>query len=101
MSTKYGPTPWFHEPFQDLLSDEDCDVEIRDADDCVICTAIPMDGENIDEWGERGRANVALIAAAPELLEALKLVEPYVDELYEAETTRRVIAAIAKAEGRA
>ena len=47
------------------------------------------------------RANAALIAAAPELLEALKECESMLDEFdANSERTARIRSAIAKAEGR-
>lgn len=58
----------------------------------------PYEGLWIEDWTERGRADANLIAAAPELLEALKAVisENHVDGAFD-----MARAAIAKAEGKA
>lgn len=60
---KFTPGPWFVEDDTDIYSSGDgCEL---------LATAYPMKRDGIyDSW----KANVRLIAAAPELLQALELV---------------------------
>lgn len=85
----HTPGPWH------ILGDFDADVsvEIAESSDIAIAEISPI-GE---EWSAEEIANAHLIAAAPELLAALKrcspLLEPHTAAL-------QAKAAIAKAEGR-
>ena len=56
------------------------------------------DGGKNKRMREESKANVRLIAAAPELLEALKIAYPYVVDRAADSVHKRVEAAIAKAE---
>jgi hypothetical protein len=80
MST-HTPGPWKYDDFYVVAAGEDEDV---------IC----------EVWVTH-KANAALIAAAPEMLEALKLSYPLLECSDEGEAaTAAILAVIAKAEGR-
>lgn len=67
MSTAHTPGPW-HAPFDDSLAwSQDLDVNIADKDGIKVATV------NTDRLREC-RANANLIAASPELLEALRAI---------------------------
>jgi hypothetical protein len=67
----------------------------------IYCSNDPSEGDNLR--GYCGEANARLIAAAPELLEALRRARPHIGVGYSAvqqyEITRLVDAAVAKATG--
>jgi hypothetical protein len=90
--------------------DRVCEVDTRDYDDCV-------DGETYgEETSEQAEATAHLIAAAPEMYEALKAIEDFAQQevidnaagaqeggRFNHDSNRKwsdVLAAIAKAEGR-
>jgi hypothetical protein len=95
---KHTPGPW-------LLGNEfedDTELSIINDDDHRICEIGPF----LQEWTDEERANALLIAAAPEMLEALKRVA-YEDDrkrgfyfVIHQTIMQQVKAAIAKAEGR-
>lgn len=100
MSAGHTPGPWValkhgcSDDFQWLVFAEDGNANEGDS---LICEVNPLDG-----------ADARLIAAAPELLEALEEARPYVQNVWEAggdEFTLRKLAlidaAIAKARGEA
>ncbi len=69
METKYAPTPWRAEGFEDLI--------VNDANNITIAVAPGMNGNNLSE----SKATAHLIAAAPDLLEALINSIPYMEDL--------------------
>jgi hypothetical protein len=88
----HSPVPWTPDP-EGLVA---CTIE--DGDGVPICD-VYLD--------ERGQANTALIASAPELLAALRSCVPFVERVAAQSggdgslTLAQIRAAIAKAEGRA
>jgi hypothetical protein len=107
MSAQHGPAPWIAEEFLDEIDERHVDVEIRDCEDQVVCVASPFGGEHFDQWDERGKANVYLVCAAPELFESVKDSLRFMRELRESGAVKgdysvidRLEALIAKAEGR-
>lgn len=67
-AAKHSPAPWKI----DGEFDAGVNIGILDADGNEILGISPMDGENLDEWGDLSIANARLIAAAPDLLEACR-----------------------------
>ena len=101
----HAPGPWKI----DGQFDDGVDVGIIDANGDEILGISPMDGLDLDQWGERSLANAHLIAAAPDMLSSLRVIF----ELSRngssnvVNTDRRLLSiatecqqAIAKAEGR-
>lgn len=104
------PGPWRIEG----QFDAEVSVEIMSADDCQVCEIAPFQ----EDWSECEVATVRLIAAAPDLLEALKeIIEECarsldcnhpgdedecadIDDCIGCTLTQIARAAIAKAEGR-
>jgi len=98
-----SPAPWKTAGRYGKYSDEITDangqavaiVFTRKADPQTVTGILP---------NPQGQANASLIAAAPELLEALEQAADYLAEFFEEGREHRVIkladAAIAKAEGR-
>ena len=114
--SKHTPGPWIVINAKNGLPYQICAIHGRDTEPGVV-------GKGILRWGSislpssgEGKANARLIAAAPEMLEALKVVtdtliewlprirgQRDVEELsraYVAEQIAMAQAAIAKAEGR-
>lgn len=100
MEAKHTPGPW-------VVFDGDTEHPGIDmADGSFSIVVYGEDGEPFE--GVRGRspaetlANARLIAAAPDLLEALKEVQPYFEgeHSHDHPTCVAIRAAIAKAEGR-
>jgi hypothetical protein len=98
MTQPHIPGPWHVEQNEDGLV-------IHSDDGTEICE---VTGQTFDEYAEEEtEANAKLIAAAPELLDALKMaecvIENYKDELDEADedvpALAEIRAAIAKATG--
>jgi hypothetical protein len=85
--SKHTPGPWIVHENTNLIT----------AENYIVCENIaPTHPRGLPEWDERTRATARLIAAAPELLEALKTMladDPQFTARAKAE------AAIAKAEG--
>lgn len=88
----HTPGPWIHAPLSDAI------ITPRG-----VAVAEPPDGYDEEQW----QADAALIAAAPDLLDALKALRKNVDvdlSGYWTESTSNFMqqadAAIAKAEGR-
>jgi hypothetical protein len=82
MSAKHTPGPW-----------DSSTYEVEANDGTLIC--------NMSGWKspEASKANARLIAAAPELLEALKNIYDLLEDGHWQETKRRIFELIAKAEG--
>ena len=105
MTTKHTPGPWtidpryVNEPVQEVYGP-----------DCVVGDAragfVPQNDRERKLAGEVAHANARLIAAAPELLEALRELAALVDAIRSGDyqpdsfTTQPARAAIARAEGR-
>ncbi len=92
MRAKHTPGPW-------LQVGAWVEVERDDIPD--ICTCNPRDiGQDHLKWNWKTvHANARLIAAAPDLLEALKDVLPELESIGPLEKFERARAAIAKATG--
>lgn len=90
MSADHTPGPWLHLSHRQIAADLVIDQP-------VVCEVFSHMG------ADEADANMALIAAAPELLECLTVLESHcrlVHRIYNAEM-ERARAAIRKAEGRA
>lgn len=100
MTDKHTPGPWTIEP-----DDWDHDIVVEATHDCQYHPVAKLDHNPSCRTFEEVVANARLIAAAPDLLEALKTVmEALIADLPQAEggpTVQGALAAIAKAEGRA
>lgn len=75
--------------------DSEVSVEIRSADDLLVCEIEPF----LDDWADYEVANVHLMAAAPELLRQLKALVVQIEHSHMI-VPPNVSAVIAKAEGR-
>lgn len=100
---KHTPGPWWTDG---EYSADECGVAVIAArTDCGPLPGNPTRGmvafvsELLPENADRATANARLIAAAPELLEALKQAEQQIDYGQIDAAHRIIIAAIAKAEG--
>jgi hypothetical protein len=83
MNTKHTPAPWL---VHATPNDPDITHEIAN----VCCIYV----------GEDSHANARLIAAAPELLEALKgLIAPFNGQMQDKDAYKKANAALKKAEG--
>ena len=103
MQTQHTPGPWyvFHSAYRGRFDDDGPGAfSIGDAPTArsanILCSRY--------EWPERAeemKANAHLMAAAPDLLESLRLMVDLVELVvpFEGETLRRARAAIAKATG--
>ena len=97
MSSKHTPGPWT--PDRDPRIGMEWNIHILDQRGHAICFMAHSDGAS----NERDEANAVLVAAAPDLLEALKQIEPILTRMYgpqaaELPPMQVVRAAIAKAE---
>ena len=98
MSTKHTPGPWatdeadHDEPYQD--------IKIKAGKHRTVCT-VWIDDAPVRDFNAEQDANARLIAAAPELLEALKELMVAADRVSAEPVTwlGKARAAIAKAEG--
>lgn len=89
METKHTPGPWINETYSVVASN----TPVDGGD--IICEAPLIFDDSMRRW----QANARLIAAAPELLDALKAIrDGWEHNLSEA--MAQVNAAIAKVEGR-
>lgn len=104
MSAKHTPGPWAHctegFPRPDVRAANGRAV----ARTWMVCSGTPKTAAGYQARCEEDRANARLIAAAPDLLEALKQIEPILTRMYgpqaaELPPMQVVRAAIAKAEG--
>jgi hypothetical protein len=88
----HSPGPW------NLVGQFDAEVgvDIIAADLSSVCEVAPF----VEEWTDQEIANARLIAAAPELLDTLKLVQPLVAKHCGSAIPKKIAAVIAKAEGR-
>lgn len=96
MSTNHTPGPWRIHPFghYDVAAHQPGFGE-------MIVANCGGANSNVMDLGEIKKANARLIAAAPDLLAALKDVVGWIETSSEGEqATRIALAAIAKAEGR-
>ena len=97
MSEKHTPGPW------KVYDDGDMWIAPSDGDAPIVCDICPHGEEFV--YSLEDDANAHLIAAAPELLEALKVAQAWIaDESCPCEgceaVNDQIAAAIAKAEGR-
>lgn len=97
---KHTPGPWEYVP-----SNGNHGAYVADMDGCSVCDCYVVSGGGsgrlfYDFQGEMSDANARLIAAAPEMLEALYEVEATAIDAYDPVMLAKVQAAIAKAEGR-
>lgn len=99
---RYAPGPWRVDP--DPRPDMEWNNHIYAADDMAVCFMAHSDGKD----GARDRANANLVAAAPQLLDALLDVLDRIGALskpnelltlMELEDANRIWAAIEKARG--
>jgi len=96
MKTTHTPGPWSLE----------VDAVISDATEAHICTVLGGEGTRFidDEDNQECLANARLIAAAPDLLDALKEVQDWANDGFRValrdDQKAKIAAAIAKAEGR-
>ena len=99
MSAKHTPGPWigagpsFGDPLPRYTTEIVTEWEDEDGEALSICS-LPF--RHHDDENE---ANARLIAAAPELLEALKELTGHINERFSGGVWDRARAAIAKAEG--
>lgn len=98
--TKHTPGPWigagpsFGDPLPRYTTEIVTEWEDEDDQRPMICT-LPF-----RHYDHENEANARLIAAAPELLEALEALQPYVLHLPDGAPIKETIrAAIAKAKG--
>jgi hypothetical protein len=92
---KHTPGPWVVDKAPSMLGGNGFTVRAGGA---IICTAFP--GASTDRIEPVAELNARLIAAAPELLEALKAVQTFIEGKPDAvEPFGMVRAAIAKATG--
>ena len=93
--TMHTPGPWFLGKIDREAGTIAVDCIDKDGDEALMCILETADG--IDPEDE---ADARLIAAAPELLDALKRVTEQLDEAYgETYVVRQARAVIAKATG--
>jgi len=72
MKTQFTPGPWHRTPMQDTIWDCTQDIQIARISD------LPSDERGKSNWMQE-QANARLIAAAPELLEALQGIIDYAE----------------------
>ncbi len=102
MKTKHTPAPWIVSQHEDNQ-----DVVIRDNDGAIIanlsCDSFRDYGQTEDEHKEIEQANAYLIAAAPELLDALESITETLHQLRRDNTISGMLMvaemAIAKVKG--
>ncbi len=111
--SKFTPGPWFvcngTDVFTGLgaVNSQGCAASINDGwqiADCSIGVTFTSDGQESHLSMSENMANAALIAAAPDLLEELKLARSELEDLYlelngEEYNNPALNAVIAKAEG--
>lgn len=109
--SKHTPGPWEVHNGTDVYPVGDYKARFYvadcDPDDAPLASKIlePGDHPRTDATYEQAKANARLIAAAPEMLEALKLAEGLLREPYETgvlgeDAYHAIASAISKAEGR-
>ena len=112
MSAAHTPGPWAVHPAYPWIIKQDLKVPFADIEDgLTVCNTTGLDGSGFFPSSEEGRANARLIAAAPELLEALEEARagllwyqdrnPGQRDGSDDEAMARIDAAIAKATGSA
>lgn len=113
MKTEYSPAPWSHEPLQAtqgadiaIVGDGQVIAVIQHDPDIQTAAEDEIDGDNV-VWTAEDLANARLIAAAPELLEALEAYVQYFSDYDEGnefpgfqDMMANAGAAIARAMGR-